>query len=260
MRVFTTEITSDTLTSDNPIHQRLLKPYYYVADKVTGDLLEVGCGEGRGIDLVAGKSQSYTGVDKIGPVIERLEAKHPQYRFLEMVLPPMAALPDAAFDTVISFQVIEHIHDDSLFLREIYRVLRPGGKAYITTPNIKMTLTRNPWHVREYTAAQLKNLCTAVFDTVDTMGIAGNDKVMAYYEANKKSVERIVRWDVFNLQYRLPSSLLRIPYDLLNRLNRSRLQSAQTGIVADISHEDYLITAHADAALDLFYVLHKNDG
>ncbi|GIS31642.1 MAG: hypothetical protein Ct9H90mP3_4380 [Flammeovirgaceae bacterium] len=41
-----------------------------------------------------------------------------------------------------SFQVIEHIKNDKLFIKEIHRILKPGGKALISNPNISMTLTK----------------------------------------------------------------------------------------------------------------------
>ena len=158
---------------------------------------------------------------------------------------------------MVSFQVIEHIQQDESFLREIYRVLKPGGKALISTPNIKKTLTRNPWHIREYTAAQLKLLSEKIFDKVEAKGITGNEKVMEYYQMNKASVEKITRFDVLNLQYRLPARLLRIPYDLMNRLNRNLLQKSNSGLVTDISHGDYLVSDSPDTSLDLFYILYK---
>ncbi|MCJ7626058.1 MAG: class I SAM-dependent methyltransferase, partial [Anaerolineaceae bacterium] len=43
------------------------------------------------------------------------------------------AIPDATLDFVISTMVLEHISDEAKFLDEIQRVLKPGGKAYITT-------------------------------------------------------------------------------------------------------------------------------
>ena len=58
-KVFTTEITSESIPSDNPIHQRLLKAYVLAQDFVHGEVLEVGCGEGRGIDLIIDKCKSY---------------------------------------------------------------------------------------------------------------------------------------------------------------------------------------------------------
>jgi hypothetical protein len=111
--------------------------------------------------------------------------------------------------------------------------------------------------VREYTAQQLTDLAASIFSKVEMKGVAGNEKVMAYYEDNKKSVQRIMRYDIFNLQYRLPAPLLRIPYDILNRINRNKLSDQNGGLVNEISQEDYLLTDDADSALDLFLLLEK---
>ncbi len=43
--------------------------------------------------------------------------------------------PDACFDLVVSMDVIEHIVDPTPWVRELVRVLRPGGVAFLTTPN-----------------------------------------------------------------------------------------------------------------------------
>lgn len=258
MAVYTTEIASDKIASDNPIHQRLLKAYYLAEEHVNGDLLEIGCGEGRGIAMLKNKVNSYTALDKIQDVIDRLSEQYKEVRFIQDNIPPLSKLDDNSFDVVITFQVIEHIEDDKAFLEEIYRVLKPGGKALITTPNIKKTLTRNPWHIREYKAHELEKLAAEVFDKVEMKGITGNDKIWEYYEQNKKSVEKITRFDIFNLQYRLPRGLLKIPYDILNRVNRNKLQSINDSLVSQISHTDYLLTDKADEALDLFCVVHKH--
>ncbi|MGE0587545.1 MAG: methyltransferase domain-containing protein [Cyclobacteriaceae bacterium] len=256
-RVYTTEITSDQLPSDNPLHQRLLKAYVAVQDLVKGDLLEVGCGEGRGIDLMIDKVKSYTAIDKIEDVIQRLRQKYPSGKFLSGNIPPFHGLEDNSFDTVISFQVIEHIEDDKYFLKEINRVLKPGGTAYLTTPNRIMSLSRNPWHIREYTADELLSLARECFSTAEMKGIGGDELVMKYYERNKTSVERIARLDIFDLQHRLPASLLRIPYELLNRWNRNKLQGADDELVAAISHENYPVTDEGARALDLFLIARK---
>jgi hypothetical protein len=80
---------------------------------------------------------------------------------------------------------------------------------------------------------------------------------MTYYQENKKSVERITRLDVLNLQYRLPASLLRIPYELMNRWNRNKLQHQDQGLVKEIHHSDYIESDKADEALDLFMICRK---
>lgn len=257
MTTYTTEIASDKLISDNPIHQRLLKAYIAAKPLVKGDLLEVGCGEGRGVEVLLNQVNSYHGLDKIAGVIDELKVRFPKATFEQAVIPPLRTVPSDKYDTVVSFQVIEHIRNDKLFLQEIYRVLKPGGKAIISTPNIRHTLSRNPWHIREYTGDQLKVLCEKIFDKVESMGIGGNEKVWAYHEANRRSVQKITRFDLFNLQYKLPASLLRTPYEILNRMNRNKLHKQQGNSVEEISHEDYLMVDHPDKGLDLFYLLRK---
>ena len=256
-KVYTTEITSDQIASDNPIHQRLFKAYVVAQDHVYGNMLEVGCGECRGIDTILPKVAQYTAVDKIKPVIESLQTKYPQGIFKSMNIPPLGGLVDNKYDSVISFQVIEHIDADLLFLKEIHRVLKPGGIALLTTPNRSMSLSRNPWHIREYLPEELTRLAQKLFSSVEMKGITGNDKVMTYYAENKKSVERITRFDILKLQYRLPASLLRIPYELANRWNRNKLQTTDSELVKSIRHTDYKVVDDATHALDLLLIVKK---
>jgi len=258
MAQFTTEIASDSLASDNPIHQRLLKAYYLAMDHVRGDLLELGCGEGRGVELLAPVCDSYLALDKISSAIGSLKKKFPDVEFRQASFPPIVGITNDSYDTIVSFQVIEHIKDDRLYMEEIYRILRPGGKAMITTPNRIMSLTRNPWHIREYADKELARLAKSVFTKVELLGIAGNEKVMRYYEENRRSVQRLSRWDFLNLQYKLPKEVLRVPYDLMNRLNRVRLKQHNESLVSEISHEDYVLSKNADASLDLFCILEKS--
>ena len=88
-------------------------------------------------------------------------------------------------------------------------------------------------------------------------GVGGNEKVWTYYQENKTSVEKITRFDIFNLQYKLPAGILRVPYDILNRINRNKLNSVNTGLVSEIKHTDYIQVENADEALDLFLILRK---
>lgn len=256
-KIYTTEITSEHIPSDNPIHQRLFKAYVAAQPYVSGDALEVGCGEGRGVELLMQHAKSFTAVDKIDEALQVLRDKFPGARFLAMNLPPLHGMGDNSFDCVVSFQVIEHIKEDRFYLQEIHRVLKPGGVALITTPNRKMSLSRNPWHIREYLAHELENLAKGIFSEVQMKGITGNEKVMAYYEQNKKSVARIMRWDIFNLQYNLPAWMLRFPYEVMNRLNRNKLQTGDQSLVQSIRHEDYVVTDDAANALDLFLIVRK---
>ncbi|MEQ8627664.1 class I SAM-dependent methyltransferase [Ekhidna sp.] len=256
MSVYTTEIASDKIPSDNVIHQRLLSAYHQAKPYIKGNLLELGCGEGRGVELLAPLANSYIGIDKIKSVIDNLEQRFPDYKFLSGVFPPFP-FEDNSFDTIITFQVIEHVKDDEGFIKEIHRVLKPRGRALITTPNIKMTLSRNPWHEREYTGDELTALCKKYFEKVEMKGIAGNEKVMEYHERNRLSVQRLMRFDIFDLQHRLPAGLLRMPYDILNRMNRNKLKKTGDELVKSITVQDFNLRDQDEQNLDLFCLVTK---
>ena len=257
MSIYTTEITSDKLLSDNPLHHRLLSAYVFGEKYISGDVLELGCGEGRGIDIILKRSKSFTAIDKISEVTERLSRKYPNEKFISSSFPPLKNIKNESFDTLISFQVIEHIKNDKLFIKEIYRILKPGGKALISTPNISMTLTRNPWHVREYTSQQLIDLASRNFKKIIMKGICGNDKIKKYYDDNKKSVMKFKRLDVFNLEKYLPNFLYKIPYEFLNRMNRNKLQANDNSLVSSITTNDYSLENDNPKNLDLFLILEK---
>ena len=252
----TTEITSAEIVSDNPVHQRLLFPYVEAASRVSGNVLEIGCGWGRGLELLTQAADQYTGIDKNEELIAALQAEYRDATFIAANIPPLSQLPNDTFDYIVTFQVIEHIENDTLFIQEAHRVLKPGGQLLLTTVNKTFSLTRNPWHVREYDATGLTALMKPYFRTVDTKGIHGNQKVMTYYEQNKESVKKLTRFDIFNLQYRLPRRLLQVPYDLMNRLNRNRLLQAD-GLAAEINYTDYVISNNPAESLDFFYVATK---
>lgn len=252
----TTEITSAEITSDNPVHQRLLFPYVEAAKIVSGNVLEIGCGWGRGLQLLTQAADHYTGIDKNTELIASLQQEYPTSTFIQASIPPLTGIADNTFDYIVTFQVIEHIQNDDLFIKEAYRVLKPGGTLLLTTVNKTFSLSRNPWHVREYVADELKNLMLRYFPTVKTMGVHGNEKVMTYYEQNKKSVEKFTRWDILNLQYRLPRWMLQIPYDIANRMNRNRLLQ-QDGLAAEIHYTDYVVSQNPAGSLDFFYLAKK---
>ncbi len=243
--------------SDNFVFQRSLLAYHAAAERLSGTVLEIGTGTGYGIQVVAPHTDRFVTIDKHRPAnLSELQRQAANVEFRTATVPPLP-FDEAAFDCVISFQVIEHIEQDAEFVREVHRVLRPGGKFIVTTPNAPMSLTRNPWHVREYRAEELRALLQGPFAQVEMLGVSGNERVTAYYECNRESVRRIARFDIFDLQHRLPRQLLQIPYDWLNRQNRRKLLKQNRELTTAIRMDDYRIGPVGDDCFDLFFVAEK---
>ncbi len=252
-KLHTAERVSRTDASDNYVFQRSILAYHYAAGLVSGDVLEIGTGMGYGIDVIAPSATSYTTIDKSCAY----DASFPDNtRFQQMEVPPIS-FPDESFDYVISFQVIEHIKRDKDFVKEVSRVLRKGGKFIVSTPNAPISLTRNPWHIREYTEQQLRDLLAADFSSIEAYGVNGNEKIMQYYEQNRCNVERIMRFDILDLQHRLPRWILQIPYDVMNRLNRRRLLESNNELTRSIKMDDYSIGEISPQSFDLYYIATK---
>jgi SAM-dependent methyltransferase len=99
-----------------------------------GKVLEIGSGKGRLLDLLRRQGHDACGVEVNESMIQesrRLYGDLPIQKVGGYQLP----FADAAFDTVISFDVFEHIPDSDAHLREVSRVLKPGGVYLLQTPN-----------------------------------------------------------------------------------------------------------------------------
>jgi SAM-dependent methyltransferase len=75
-------------------------------------------------------------------------------------------LPDESFDNVVSVEVLEHVEEDDLFVKEVSRVLKRGGVFLMTTPNGDWVENKNPDHKRHYKKEELSALLKKYFDDV----------------------------------------------------------------------------------------------
>lgn len=85
-----------------------------------------------------------------------------------------STFPDAAFDAVVAVEVLEHVEQDELFVRNVARVLKPGGTFVMTTPNGDFLRRLYPDHKRHYEREQLRRLLATVFTDVDVRYIVND--------------------------------------------------------------------------------------
>jgi 2-polyprenyl-3-methyl-5-hydroxy-6-metoxy-1,4-benzoquinol methylase len=146
--------------------------YNYAQSIKKSRILDVGCGYGNYTRFFSINENSVTGLD-----IQDIRVKkfRPYFKFVKYngkIFP----FQKETFDVITSFDVIEHVQDDMLFIKEIKRVLKPKGKILIATPNrqrlvnhILAILGKHPTypilgktkeviHFREYTDTELLSL------------------------------------------------------------------------------------------------------
>ncbi|MBX9641818.1 MAG: class I SAM-dependent methyltransferase [Mycobacteriaceae bacterium] len=159
----TGERTVPDLDIENYWFRRHQVVYQRLAPHCAGrDVLEAGCGEGYGADLIAGVARRVVAVDYDETAVAHVRHRYPRVEVRQANLTELP-LPDASVDVVVNFQVIEHLWDQAQFIRECRRVLRPAGLLMVSTPN-RITFSPgrdtpiNPFHTRELNAAELTAL------------------------------------------------------------------------------------------------------
>jgi SAM-dependent methyltransferase len=200
--VLTGERTLPGIPDERYWFERHVVAYELAAARVAAGarvVLDAGCGEGYGLAMLADAGATrVVGVDLEPPVVAHARATYgrsgvhggPRVEVHEAELMSLP-LADGEVDLVVSFQVIEHLHDIPGYLRSLRRVTRPGGEVWIATPN-RLTFTPgsdtpvNPFHTREFTAAELVDECQrAGFEVPRVVGIANGPRLT--------TIERVTR-------------------------------------------------------------------
>jgi 2-polyprenyl-3-methyl-5-hydroxy-6-metoxy-1,4-benzoquinol methylase len=146
-------------TIGNDTQQEHLLRYHAVASMVAGKrVLDAACGEGYGSAILADSAGEVVGLDLSVEVIMQARVTYGQYSNLTFASGSVTKIPfpDATFDTVVSFETIEHIDAEAqrFFLSEVHRVLRPEGLLIISTPN-RVNYSERPGYHNEFHVHEL---------------------------------------------------------------------------------------------------------
>jgi len=181
----TGERTLPDVAEENYWYRRHLAVYEWIAERCRGlDVVDMACGEGYGSAVLARRAARVTGVDANPEAHEhaRLRYSAPGVSFVRDLIDSYSEPCDA----VVFLQTIEHVPDPAAVLAHIRGMLRTGGTAYVSTPNV-LTLAAegaqrsdNPWHVREYRSEEFRALCEACFHHVELLGLFHARKLRAH--------------------------------------------------------------------------------
>jgi hypothetical protein len=191
----TGERTLPDVADENYWFRRHLAVYEWIAARVKGlRLADLACGEGYGADVLAGSASSTVGVDANPEAHEhaRLRYRRPNLRFERGLVEAF----DEPCDAVVFLQTIEHIAEPGALL-EHFAVLAPV--SYVSTPN-RLTLappgadkSDNPWHLREYTLAEYRELLEPCFSQVEILGVFHARKLRLHELALRAGWDRVHR-------------------------------------------------------------------
>lgn len=124
---------ADAVAIQRPTKYKLVREFLGNALGVAAD---IGCGPGVFIRYMSLRAKHVIGLDVDRDSLGRVKSRHCNLRNVDFAATVVDSLPfpDDLLDTVLFLEVLEHLEDDGAALREIWRVLRPGGKLVVSVP------------------------------------------------------------------------------------------------------------------------------
>jgi SAM-dependent methyltransferase len=233
----------------NPTYQRHVATYRLCAPLLPdGKVLDLGCGVGHSFAELAPRET--VGVD--------LDAEALEGQARETHVADMRALPFAAgtFASVLSVQSIEHVPDPDSVLREVVRVLEPGGTAIFVTPN-RLEFARadeiiDPYHYVEFDPEELRAQCAPYFAHVEILGLFGSDRWRELVDEELGRLDRLLRLDPLRARRIVPRRGRQLLYDFLLTRNRRRAADPRA---LEITPDDFELRSDSlERAFDLIAV------
>ena len=189
----TGERTLPDLPEENYWYRRHLVVYEWIAERVRGlRVADLACGEGYGSLVLAGSAAEVVGVDANPEAHDhaRLRYRRPNLRFERALVEDFEEPRDA----IVFLQTIEHIHEPGALLDGFAAV---APVSYVSTPN-RLTLappgaekSGNPWHLREYTLGEYRELLEPHFSRVEVLGVFHARKLRAHELALRLGWDRL---------------------------------------------------------------------
>jgi len=160
-------IIPEKMKSTNGLLLEHLARYYFALPYVKGKVLDIACGTGYGTKMIAKiKKKEISHILGVDIDTETITYANHHYYHPLLTFKQGNALDSnlkkeiGTFDTILSFETIEHVPDDTLFLRKIYELLAPGGTLVLSTPfgQGRGKPTGSPFHYHQLTKEEFTSL------------------------------------------------------------------------------------------------------
>lgn len=153
----------------------------------SGDVVDIGCGDGSLARMLAPRVGSYTGVDRSDKILAAARGRLGESPRVRFVRGDMHELPfeDASFDHALLFHVLGYSHDAAQALREAARLLRSGGELTIITlaAHRRASVTDSYGHVNQgFKVQELEALVTGAGLRVERCGITSRERRKPHFE------------------------------------------------------------------------------
>ena len=187
-----------------------LARYTFAAHHICGVVLDIACGTGYGSRYILQTGCARViGVDRSFEAVEYAVAHCNGPNFI-VADGQQLPFPAGAFSAVVSLETIEHVPEPESFLHELHRVLRPGGRLILSTPNYRRGRFLSPFHVRELRHEELEALLWEVFRSdIAWFGQVEVEQRRRATEILRSVTESIAALDRSNVRSRFVSSRLR---------------------------------------------------
>lgn len=130
------------------------------------DVMEVGFGTGLGTLQLARSAKDVVAIETESDAVRFSERCFPMPNVHWLCWDVLRPLNHGVHDVVVMIEVLEHIGDWELALKNIRDALKPNGELYMSARNANADLRRNEIHEREWTAKELKQSLLKYFSSV----------------------------------------------------------------------------------------------
>lgn len=179
------------------------------------DILDIGCGSGTISFYLASKGNIVEGIDISDKAIHECKKSAKNLNlsqvtdFRVMDFPNNVPSGEGRFDAVILIEVLEHLPNDRLALKKLYKLLKKNGIIIVSTPSLRAPMYRmglansfdkRVGHLRRYSLESLRNLCeNEGFIVLEEYGTEGVIRNFLFLNPIAGKFVRFVKYFVSNI-------------------------------------------------------------